>query len=164
MASSVCISASSEVEWVSLDLRQAPAHPTHSQGCQEPTNPGWRFHGLCGQPVSGSGQHPKDQICIFLPQSSIPFANCAPIPCQLEPPRKVLLLVLLAQASFSTCILSHPWHEGLHFPLSDFLRLPSVHFFSCHLLKVSYSFCTGTSQQRSCRETGMQHERPIFHR
>lgn len=57
-----------------------------------------------------------------------------------------------------------PTAQGAAFPFVNFLRLPSVQFFSCHLLQVSYNFCTGTSQQWACRETGMQHERPVFHK
>lgn len=74
------------MEWVNLDLRQAPAHPTHSQGEQKQNNPGWRFYGLSAQPVPRSGHHPKDQICIFCLKAAFPFQDVCPYPVSLSLP------------------------------------------------------------------------------
>lgn len=138
--SSVCTSASSH--GVSQTRPQAVSSPprTKQRLTRVDSHPGWISHSLSGQPVPGSGHHPRDQMCPLCLNAESPFASCVPALRQCAPPERAQLPVLLAHMVFSTaslaiCVgLSHPWHRGLHLSLLNFVRFPSAHFFSCHLL------------------------------
>lgn len=53
-----------------------------------------------------------------------------------------------------------PTAQGAAFPFVNFLRLPSVQFFSCHLLQVSYNFCTASNEPVERQEYNTRDQNP----